>query len=465
MKVRYVYLLAALLFSSNLEAGQLHVIYLNMSDFARFGYITLGVVVSVDVSKSVVIAKIKKVWLKKNEYNQNVNLSDMIGQTQEYTIYGGVVWDDPGMSPIDQRVMGAIDITALEKGMEVIFVPNHGYEMLAAEDKTLSKLDLFFSESGLSDYKNNSPAERLYRDLNDFDLKKPALEAMCERDLLSPKAFLDLGEREMFDLGWDMRDMLSDKKYDAWFLSLVNFNHTPEQRKTLMDISRESLVSPKLSLETKMTLYRKLDLTDSEQSNYIRWMIRDSIESYDENNPLKLNEKTAEILADFSMLIIEHQRFDDYREKQVLKEILSKLPEKVRLEKIKKIGELIMLSKEAEDSENGYDDNLFDIFLELNKEYPSIEYLPVFTSIDISGISSTSQSKVDNHSHLLDAAWFLSQNFPESKKEIYKIFEKWAEDESLFDPELIMSIDSESPSQKRERWKTSLKRFKSLAEN
>lgn len=450
--------------AGSVEAGQLHVHLQTMSDFVRFGYAVMGTVLSVNASKMIVRARIDKVWHKREEgFGYPSSRDHKPGQIVEFNIYGGVVWTDPNKSPIDMRVRGHLYIGEVTENQQVIFVPSHGYEMIAASESNIAKLDLFYSENGIKGYMEKSSAEKLYADLKDIDLSGVALDAMCERNLLDPGAFLTLEARQLFDLGWSMRDKLDDERYDSWFRSLVRSKHSPEQLKYLIDLSRETLVRDKLRSETKLELFQKLDLNDYDQAVYIKWDARETMEKH-RNNPQEVSFDAIKTAIGFYLMYMEHQKFDDWQDKEGLKHLLESLTDEDKIQTIKIIGSYVMGSAYAKKSGDGYDDYLFDLFLELSEKYPSLEYLIEFEKIDLSGISKTSQSRVDNHSLLLDAAWRLEEKFPKKKKEIHSTFAKFAVEAEMFYPNLIMSIDSESPDQKRERWKRSYERFKGMAE-
>jgi len=450
--------------STGLEAGQLHVRYLTISDLLlRYGYVALGSVLSVDATRKIVRARIKRIWIKNEDgMVRPSNEEQKEGTERDFNIYTGVVWTDPRKSPVDMRIPGNMHLSEVKPGDDVIFAPNHGFEMIPANEETIKKLDLFFSENGIEDYKKNTDPAKLHQDLKDRDLQEIALEAMCERDLLDPSEFLSFEDRLLFDLGWNLRDKLSDERYDRWFSSLVHSELSSGKRTVLMDLSRETLLMDKISPVNRMTLLKMLDLEDEEQAKYINWYVRDEgrlcIEKTEE-----FSEERAETSVDFSLSLMKFQKFDGWDEKKSFHCLLALLPDDKKILKVKKAGELIMISAQSKKSDKGYDEELFDLFLELNRSYPSAEYLPEFGKIDISGISENSQSNVDNHSLLLDAAWLLAQKFPEKKKDIYNTFSRWAQNESLFTPNLIMSIDSESPDQKRIRWRSSLERFKTLS--
>lgn len=464
MTNRILLVISILLISGNLAAGQLHVDYITLVDVAKWGQIImLGTVVSIDAAKNKVQAKIKRYWRKEDTGNiVNVNDVDSPKNIQELRIYSGIVWTDPNKSPMDRRVMGAISVSEIKLGQDVIFIPNMGYEMLPAKAETMEKLDLLYSPSSLAEYKTSAPAEKLYHDLKDNDMSAMALDTMCERNLLAPEAFLAVEDWRMFQFGWEMRNKLSDEKYDAWFLSMVHAVQSMRQKIRLVDLARETLVAPKIRRSTYLTLLRSLDLADPDQSRYIEYFISEESDEI-KKHPESLRVETAEIAINFALALMEKSKSIDSRQTDSLSTLLTAFPKEKRIVVIRKIGSLVMTSQSAMQSNYKFDENLFDYFLKMVRAVPSLEYLPEFTKINIATIPDTSQAKVENYSTLLDVAWFLAQSFPDHKLAIRTTFARWAVDGKLFSPDIIMSIDAESPEKKRIRWQESLNKFKSLA--
>lgn len=331
--------------------------------------------------------------------------------------------------------------------------------MLPADSQTLQKLDLFFSPGKLENYKNSAPEGALYTDLNDYDLSEPALEAMCKRHLYAPSAFLAMEPYRMFDLSWKLGQCLPAREFDDWFSAIVTATTNGAIRLKLVDLARDSSLTGKLSAVTRSALIRTLDLKDPDQQNALRWFVQEDVASLTETPDPNRAEQTAEHALSLAASRSENASWDDY---ESLRKLSANLPEAGRIEFIKQMGRLVMSSHRATLAKEKYDEGLFEFFLEQIDQDPSIEYLPELVAIDLTHISKSSQNRVEYRVSILNAGVTIANKHPSSSREIYSSLNKWAEDEKIFTPAIILSLDDEKPRDKQKRWISTLKKFKSL---
>jgi hypothetical protein len=122
------------------------------------------------------------------------------GQRVKVTTYPGVVWDDPGKSPIEHRLRGARH-EALKPGLMLAAVPAEGgpgVELLDADDALLRKLSILFEARAGQAYPDE-PDEKLLADLADADLARMARDALKKRGHLSTRALLGADRRFLYE--------------------------------------------------------------------------------------------------------------------------------------------------------------------------------------------------------------------------------------------------------------------------
>ena len=233
--------------SSMTAAGQLHVKWYGLSDVAKNGLAVIGTVISISLTNNTLRFKVNKifnrtgqephywaqrkmvgrksdVFFKKGEtYTESYKVNIVETQEVEIEIYQGVVWDNPNKSPIDRRLSGYQQLTALRKGQEVVVVFS-GKEVLTADSATLRKLNLFYNNDTIKvndrvlfsigesspqfpekaksnsirtyEYGASESLSQLKKDLLDFDLKEMAKEALKSRNQLTAKLLLSIASEE-----------------------------------------------------------------------------------------------------------------------------------------------------------------------------------------------------------------------------------------------------------------------------
>lgn len=440
-------------------AGRLHIRWVTLGDIARNGLAVLGTVVSVCASTRIVEVRVKKIWRRKENEDLPTGIVETEDRVQKFRIYGGVVWKDPNKSPVDRRVRGKLALSEIKPGQDVIVVSNMGYEVLPADSKNLQKLDLFFSDQALEHYKQSSPADVLYADLNDPDLWKPALEAMGARLLLEPRAFLALEPHKISALGWILGAQLPAKEFDAWLASMIPAIEDAPRRLELVTLARDSSLADKVSLQTQLALIKTLDLADPDQQNVLSWYVRDEATAVAEVP----DSERAKHAVDFALqLAAVRSRSGDWEDFKALQKLNDSLPASDIVEINKRIGALVITSRLARDAKDRIDDGLFEFFLEQVKRAPSPHYLPELAGIDLSFIPKTHQWQVESRVAVLGAGLAIARADPGSAPAVYTALERWVRDERIFDPEIVMSIDAEKPGAKQKRWATTLRQFKEL---
>lgn len=452
-------LLLSLCLPGDAWGGQLHVKLLTLGDVARGGFAVLGTVVSVYASRRLVTVKTKKLW--QNEADNgglSGSTSAALGDIREFKIYGGVVWDDPRVSPVDIRVRGTLTLSQIEQGQDVIVVLGHGYEVLPADVATQEKLDFFFSEAALTQYKQNAPEDILYADLNDLDLSKVALEAMVDRRLLAPRAFIGLPEHKFYELGWQLGQRLSLPQYDAWIESLIPVVGDPERRLVLVDLAREFKANGKVSEATMVALMASLDLQNQDQQSRLRWYVHEEARALSENPDIGKALRAVE----FALSLMALDAYDDWQDQQALRSLIGHLPQHQKIAMIRRLGRLVMSSRGAVASESRFDAEIFYFFLEQVKRLPSLDYLAELEAIDLSFIPKTSQQRVESYAAILEAGWAIAQADLSRGPVIYAALQKWSRDPKVFEPELVISIEAEKPDAKRKRWRATLEKFNAL---
>ena len=458
---KLISILILLFLPHNVWAGQLIVDVVSLSEIARFGFAIMGTVMSVNVSKNTVGIKRKKAWARKE--NERFILSHenpaIENKIEEFSIYQGVVWSDPGKSPLDRRVRNALHLTEVKVGQEVLLVFAMKNELIKADENMLRKMDLLFSEEKLEHYLKKAQAATLYKDLQDDDLRELALEAMSARNLLDPEAFLNLQPSVVFKIGWKLGKDLPAPTFDKWLASMVKATRDNGLRRKLADLAREPSLADKITDQTRINLMKSLDLNDEDQRNILSWYVSD------ETNALKENPDQArsERVTSFSLDVLA-KRKDTVMgsEFEALRKLLESLPHDKQVEYTKRIGKLVMTSENALKTQEKIDENLFGFFISQVIKNPDIAYLPELAGIDLSLISKISQRQVEDRVSLLKAGLAIAKNKPSESHKIFNALKKWTTDQSLFKPSMVMSLDSESPESKKNQWSDVLNEFLKL---
>jgi hypothetical protein len=104
----------------------------------------------------------------------------------EYPIYEGVEWDDPGDSPSDERLYSCASIREAQPGVRVIVAPSQveGYEMVLADAAAIRRAELAFGLRKLED----EPDAALEADLDDRELMNDALAVLRSRGTITAAA-------------------------------------------------------------------------------------------------------------------------------------------------------------------------------------------------------------------------------------------------------------------------------------
>ena len=457
---KYIVIFAVCYLPMEAWAGQLQIHFVTLGEIALHGAAYLGTVVSVYSSQQLVTVKIRKSWSSERSRDgvSNIDISDA-SYDREFKIYGGIVWDNPNRSPVDHRVRGSVPLSEVKPGQDIVVVSSRGFEMIPADTHTVKKIELFFSPSELENYKKNAPEDTIYHDLKDADLSVPALEAMCARKLIATRAFLTLEPHKMFDLGWKLGDCLSAREFDEWMSAMIVDARSGQHRLKLIDLMRDSRHMGKTTPATQLALIKSLDLNDPDQQNALRWFVQDEVATLAvAPNPERTESSAALALS----LAANRKDSASWEEYESLRKLISTLPEIKQIEFIKQIGILVMTSHRAKAAKERFDDGLMNFFIEQVTRNPSIEYLPELETIDLSYISKSSQNRVENRVAILDAGLAIAKKETSSSSAVFNALKRWADDEKIFNPEIILSLDDEKPSEKKKRWKSTLKNFKAL---
>ena len=448
-------------------AGQLHVQWITLGEVARHGLAVLGTIVSIQASEQIVTIRIKRLWQRKDNADKNFisSLESAYSENteHEFKIYTGVVWDNPHESPIDRRVPGALHLNEVKIGEDVVLVSSMGNEMLPANQKTLKKLDLFFSDTALDEYVKTAPAEMLYADLNDLDLREPALDAICARKLLKPEAFLRLEPRLLYMLGWELGNkvghQLTAKEFNEWLLGMIKAAKDTARREEINNILSESSFADKVGAQTRLALIESLDLSHTDEQYILGRYIRDEFEAWKATPDIERAKRTMDLALSFEAVRRDSSSWNDMELLRVLNE---SLPRSSQIDMVKRIGRLVMTSRRAKESEQRFDDELFELFVAQVRQAPATAFLKELEAIDLSHIEKTSQGRVEYRVAILDAGLAISEADPASADSIYAALEKWIRHEEMFHPDIILSIDEEKPGEKQQRWSATLNKFKAL---
>lgn len=114
------------------------------------------------------------------------------GTTRPLIVYGGLVWDDPQISPIDHRLRGSI---LPAPGVRVMAVPcdSSRFELLPVTEERMRVLSLLWNPEKKADWLAG-PDTVLVADLANGDLARPAAEVLEQRGALTTERLLTAEE-------------------------------------------------------------------------------------------------------------------------------------------------------------------------------------------------------------------------------------------------------------------------------
>ncbi|MDF1562765.1 MAG: hypothetical protein P1V51_06960 [Deltaproteobacteria bacterium] len=199
LPLRFVLPALVLLLASEALAGQLHI--------ERYGLLAVA-------RQGGLVAQVKVRSVKTAEGNDVVAGVRVLrtwpagrlpeGKSQEVRVYGGIVWDDPRVSPMDRRLRGGLTARALKVGDEVLLVQEQGgrglegrVEALPMSEENLAKIEILFDERATTRFKG-SPRPELLAALGDPDLAPLAMEALGHRGGVRAPEILEAAPRAMY---------------------------------------------------------------------------------------------------------------------------------------------------------------------------------------------------------------------------------------------------------------------------
>jgi len=186
------------------HAGQLHVTFLDLATVAQGAGIALvATVLSVKRGGegNNVTARVDEIRIvAQAEGDTGIvpteGASYRIGNQYDFSIYEGVEWTDPRVSPADIRVRGSLPLEEVKTGDEVVLVRGHlGWELLPLNPEMKRKLQVFFVEDGIRRYVENSDTTQLKDDLSDADLRPLARKILIDHNALTPDAVVQAAFR------------------------------------------------------------------------------------------------------------------------------------------------------------------------------------------------------------------------------------------------------------------------------
>jgi hypothetical protein len=444
-------LVLSLLLASNAWAGQLHVENVTLGQIAEHGFALLGRIVSRTASSRAIRVKVKKIWRGRGDQRDVRRVGSAEEDVRELSIYGGVKWTDPRKSPIDRRVPGALAFDELTVGRDVVIVQGAGFEALPADSRTLAKLDMFFSKDGIERYKKECPPEQLFVDLGDADLREPALDAMCERRLLEPRAFLALPGPELFGIAYNLSKKMERQPFNDWLLAMIAAKMDGGWRVHLAGFVLDARFEM-IDKETRLAMAASLDPSDREQARSLFWFLRA------EANALRKqpNSERAQELARLALKLESAGPERPGKEHdEVLRTLFGALPAENRIQLVSGLAALINVSRVASDRSERIDHRLLNLFLAEVKRAPARGYVKALSAIDLSSCPASSSNGIQRRVDLLEAGLAIAEADPSSGGAVYEALERWVRDDGIFPK----AVDDKDPNR---RWLDIAKRLREL---
>jgi hypothetical protein len=438
-RLRCARLLAAivgciLLSDRGASAGQLHVEEVTLDEVAEHGFALFGTIVSRAATSHTVQVKVKKIWRgpsgTEQQHREGITVGFAPGDVRELPIYDGVEWTDPGESPIDRRVPGALSFEELTVGRDVIIVEATGFEALPADSHTLAKLDMFFSRDGIERYKKESTVAQLFVDLKDADLRRPALNAMRERGRLDPPAFLALPGYEFFGLAYQLSEKMERRALNDWLLAMIAAKMDGGWRVHLASFVLDTRID-KIDKETRLAMAESFDPADSEQVGTLSLFLCSEAETLrkrrDQARAVQLAKLAAKLEAG------RREEAND-RDDETLRTLFVRLPADDRIRLVVDLGKLIGSSPAAKAAEAGVDDRLLSLVAAEIVRAPNRAYLPVLAAIEIR-LDAHSLDILRRH-RMLDAGLAIAAADRASASAVYATLKRWLPEKKEDDPEI-----------------------------
>lgn len=221
--------------AQSVHAGQLHVTFLDLAIVAQGAGIALvATVLSVKRGGegNNVTVRVDEIRIAAQADGDTgivptEDASYRIGKQYDFSIYEGIEWTDPHVSPADIRVRGSLPLEKARAGDQVVLVRGHfGWEILPQNPEMERKLQVFFAEDGIRRYVENTDTTQLKDDLSDADLRSLARKTLIDRNALTPDAVVQAAFRMV-------------RPYDMFVEHFEPLNH--EERNAFLGAASELL--------------------------------------------------------------------------------------------------------------------------------------------------------------------------------------------------------------------------------
>ena len=249
---------------------------------------------------------------------------------------------------------------------------------------------------------------------------------------------------------------------NGWLLAMIRATVDGPRRICLAGLLHEAGFTEKVDPATRLALVLSMDLADRDQAVRVSWFLQEQAKALRTAS----NSASAKLITEVA-LKREAARRDsaDWEDDEMLRTLMLVLPAQERIDFVARLAALIGTSPAAKHAKERFDDRLLGLFLAEIRRAPERTYLPALAAIDLSFIPGVNQSAVETRVEVLDAGLAIAHADPSSAGEVYASLKRWIRDEKMFDPDIVISLSSESPTSMQERWKSVLKQFKALAKH
>jgi hypothetical protein len=441
----------AVVATARAQAGQVVLEPVTLDEVARDGFAVLGTVESTEVAKDSLRIRVKRTWRRSGNRDRVMDEGRRISaDVREMQIYSGLRWQFPGVSPIEHRVPGSLMIESLQKGTDVVVVrSSRTFEALPASPAMLAKLDLFFSDQGLERYHDRAPASRLYADLADEHLRAHAVQAMCDRDLLDPSAFLALPAHLYEWIGMDVSRKLPKQRLNAWLMAMIAATKDDERRDRLSNILSAGMVT--VDLPVRLTFAQSLDPT----CNRLWWFLQEQAHALRDGK----EHAPIEALVDLALKWESARRLLPERdEDETLRTLVLALPREPRLALLSGLARLTCASAGDQRKPEKLAARLLDLIVVEIRRAPDPSYLGLLSSIDLSHYPPDHAQAAQRRIDLLDAGLAIARAAPDRSAAVFQSLGRWAADEKLFGQTTGFSCLPVSAQQRH--WRNTLKQYR-----
>lgn len=443
-------------------------------------------VVSIDGDTRKIVATIKAIWGAALPL-QLANAQTPLALNQPFVFQiEDIPWDSLGNFPV-RMLQASKALSEVVVGQTVVLathVPSAGLPCNDAQQKALSpmydlsfeilpsdahqrwKLGLFFTQDGVRQWQDSASFENLFAELADPDLREWAFDAMHRRGLLSADAVFSLEPALLRDVLQRIEARFSAQEWAVLLADVGQYcaqNWSGPVFEKVYDWLRDLLLNHHVTLAQALVVIQPLSVQLPEHRRYISLFIDHILWLIEKDyfvDEASQSQALLDLIVQYSSNREESCNFEHYDFGKYFQSLSVSLQQSLLLQ----LGAQLNSNRRARDSDSKVDLDLLYFVLKQVALNPFVTFVPVLGQIDIGAVVPL-QDRVETRVSMMRAGLSLSECFAQTQADVIRIIHPMIADETVFQPGVIVSFGPESTGEIRQRWDSTLARFKRLIED